>query len=379
MLKTAVIGVGNAGGNVAKLVHEKASFPAIALNTSNQDLTAIGDSIPVLLFGDGKGIGKNRDGSKEELKKSVQALIGDEKMINTLKGAELIFVVSSCGGGTGSGTAIILATIVGISYPNATVIPIGIAPQLTEGFGSQLNFVDYYAELKKKSDTMSYMIYDNNQYSNLPHKQMIETVNDQICRHIQVLSGVFNNQTDLDSIDDRDMLTIVSAPGRLVVVDAIDIKERDVDSSEGIEKMLIDNLKNSAITEPQKDGRVTSSGIIADISEKLPFNPMIPTVQDYIGVPIDSFQHISINKEKALKNDVYLIMSGLSMIRDRKDRASEIIKERNKKQAEIEAEDDDDDDLSEFRSFKSKRVLAKKKDKPAEATTFDDIFKSFGM
>ena len=76
---------------------------------------------------------------------------------------------------------------------------------------------------------------------------MIVTVNDQICRHIQVLSGVFNNQTDLDSIDDRDMLTIVSAPGRLVVVDAIDIKERDVDSSEGIEKMLIDNLKNSAI------------------------------------------------------------------------------------------------------------------------------------
>ena len=61
MLKTAVIGVGNAGGNVAKLVHEKASFPAIALNTSNQDLTAIGDSIPVLLFGDGKGIGKNRE------------------------------------------------------------------------------------------------------------------------------------------------------------------------------------------------------------------------------------------------------------------------------------------------------------------------------
>lgn len=41
MLKTAVIGVGNAGGNVAKLVHEKASFPAIALNTSNQDLTAL--------------------------------------------------------------------------------------------------------------------------------------------------------------------------------------------------------------------------------------------------------------------------------------------------------------------------------------------------
>ena len=106
---------------------------------------------------------------------------------------------------------------------------------------------------------------------------------------------------------------------------------------------------------------------------------MIPTVQDYIGVPIDSFQKIYINQEKALKNAGYLIMSGSSMIRDRKDRASEIIKERNKKQAEIEAEDDDDDDLSEFRSFKSKRVLAKKKDKPAEATTFDDIFKSFGM
>lgn len=378
MLKTAIIGVGNAGGNVAKLVHEEASFPAIALNTSNQDLSAIGDSIPVLLFGDGKGIGKNRDGSKEELKKSVQALVSDEKMLNVLNGAELIFVVSSCGGGTGSGTALILATIVGISYPNATVIPIGIAPQLSEGFGSQLNFVDYYSDLKKKADTLSYMIYDNNQYANLPHKQMIETVNHQICRHIQVLSGVFNNQTDLDSIDDRDMITIVSAPGRLIVADATDIKERDVDSSDAIEKMLIEDLKNSAIAEPQRDGRVTSSGIIADISEKLPFNPMIPTVQEYIGVPVDSFQHISINTDKAIGNNVYLILSGLSLIRDRKDRATEIIKERNKKQMEIEAEEEDDDDLSELRNYKNKRVL-KKKEKPAETATFDDIFKSFGM
>lgn len=378
MLKTAIIGVGNAGGNVAKLVHEEASFPAIALNTSNQDLSAIGDSIPVLLFGDGKGIGKNRDGSKEELKKSVQALVSDEKMLNVLNGAELIFVVSSCGGGTGSGTALILATIVGISYPNATVIPIGIAPQLSEGFGSQLNFVDYYSDLKKKADTLSYMIYDNNQYANLPHKQMIDTVNHQICRHIQVLSGVFNNQTDLDSIDDRDMITIVSAPGRLIVADATDIKERDVDSSDAIEKMLIEDLKNSAIAEPQRDGRVTSSGIIADISEKLPFNPMIPTVQEYIGVPVDSFQHISINTDKAIGNNVYLILSGLSLIRDRKDRATEIIKERNKKQMEIEAEEDDDDDLSELRNYKNKRVL-KKKEKPTETATFDDIFKSFGM
>ena len=378
MLKTAVIGVGNAGGNVAKMVHEESGFPAIALNTSNQDLSAIGDSIPVLLFGDGKGIGKNRDGSKEELKKSVQTLISDEKMLNVLNGAELIFVVSSCGGGTGSGTALILATIVTVSYPNATVIPIGIAPQLTEGFGSQLNFVDYYSELKKKADSMSYMIYDNNQYANLPHKEMIETVNSQITRHIEVLSGKFNNQTDLDSIDDRDLITIVSAPGRLIVANAIDIKERDVDTSDSIEQMLINDLKNSAIAEPQRDGRVTSSGIIADISERLPFNPMIPKVQEYIGVPIDSFQHISINKDKALNNDVYLIISGLSMIRDRKDRAAEVIKERNKKQAELDVEDDDDD-LSELKSYKSKRVLNKKKEKPAETTTFDDIFKSFGM
>lgn len=378
MLKTSVIGVGNAGGNIAKLVHEEAAFPAIALNTSNQDLTAIGNSIPVLLFGDGKGIGKNRDGSKEELKKSIQTLISDEKMLNVLSGAELIFVVSSCGGGTGSGTAIILATIISISYPNATVIPVGIAPQLSEGFGSQLNFVDYYSDLKAKASTMPYMFYDNNQYANLPHKDMIATVNSQISRHIQVLSGKYNNQTDLDSIDDRDMLTIVSAPGRLVVANAVDIKERDVDSSDSIEKMLINDLKNSAIAEPQRDGRVTSTGIIADISEKLPFDPMIPSVQEYIGVPIDTFQHISINKDKALENDVYLIMSGLSLIRDRKDRAAEIIKERNKKQADIDDEDDDED-LSDLRNLKTKRVLGKKKEKPAETATFDDIFKSFGM
>ena len=378
MLKTSVIGVGNAGGNIAKLVHEEAAFPAIALNTSNQDLTAIGNSIPVLLFGDGKGIGKNRDGSKEELKKSIQTLISDEKMLNVLSGAELIFVVSSCGGGTGSGTAIILATIISISYPNATVIPVGIAPQLSEGFGSQLNFVDYYSDLKAKASTMPYMFYDNNQYANLSHKDMIATVNSQISRHIQVLSGKYNNQTDLDSIDDRDMLTIVSAPGRLVVANAVDIKERDVDSSDSIEKMLINDLKNSAIAEPQRDGRVTSTGIIADISEKLPFDPMIPSVQEYIGVPIDTFQHISINKDKALENDVYLIMSGFSLIRDRKDRAAEIIKERNKKQADIDDEDDDED-LSDLRNLKTKRVLGKKKEKPAETATFDDIFKSFGM
>lgn len=385
MLRTTVIGIGNAGGNVAKLVHEEAKFPAIAINTSNQDLKSVGDSIPVILFGDGKGIGKNRDDSKAELKKAIQAIVASDKMQAVLNDAELIFVVSSCGGGTGSGSALILATILSFSYPDANIIIVGIAPQLGEGFDSQANFTEYYKDLKKKAGEITYMMYDNEQYTNLPHKQMIDVVNHQICQHIRVLSGYYNNQTDLDSIDDRDLETILSYPGRLVVASAQEIKERDVETSDNIEEMIIDNLKASAIAEPQKDRRVEAFGVIADISDKIPFNPQVPLVRQYIGEPINTFKHISINMDKALPNEVYLILSGLSIIRNRKDRAVEVMKDIQKKQAafEVDDDDDDDDDLDELKSYKTKRAPKKKKtannpDEEGGTPTFNDIFKAFG-
>lgn len=378
MLKCAVLGLGNCGGNIAWKVHETMKFDVMVINTSANDLSGISD-IFSKLFGDGKGVGKDREESKRAFKADIKDIMSDPETEQIFDDKDIIFVVSSCGGGTGSGVAFITATVLSVSYPKSIIIPIGVMPLLSEGMGSQLNFLDYYADLRGKASTMPYMLYDNNKYANLPHKQIIETVNNKIVNDITVLTGYYNNSTNLDSIDERDLQTILSAPGRIVVGSVTDIKERDVDDL-SIEDMLLADIKTGAHAEMQRDRRVTATGVISCLSSRIPFNPMIPDVHEVIGVPTDTFQHIHINADKNDTNNVFLIMSGLSIPRDRKDRAAERVKAMNEAQNAIAA-DDDEDDMGSYRELQKKRVRANRVDTaPARKDiTYDDVFSQYGL
>ena len=171
MLQVGVIGIGNCGNQVALLAHKEAGCDVYAINSSENDLAMLPDDIPKRAVGKGEGSGKDRKEAKKFLKGAIMEMIAEEEFKNFLANKDVILIVSSAGGGTGSGIAPLLSKIISSSVANADgtpkiVILVGVLPRIAEGYSTQVNALDYTHEIYDILERPTYMIYDNNAYKN---------------------------------------------------------------------------------------------------------------------------------------------------------------------------------------------------------------------
>lgn len=379
MLEVGIIGLGNTGNQVAALAKEKLGIPVVAINSSEKDLETVPNNIPKKLISDKDGLsagaGKDRNLAKSYLKDSITNLLKDQEMIDMISPLDVVFVVSSTGGGTGSGTAPLLANILEATFADTKVIMIGVLPVNNEALSAHVNTLEYLNELYKVMENQTYMLYDNDKCSGMPSYKLLEKVNNEIVKDIDVLRCTYNFTTKLDSIDDRDAKRLISFPGRIVISRVEDFKEKDTDNM-SIEDMLIDNIKKNCHVDAQRDKKIMASGIITNLSQVLTeeFDNNIPKVRDFTGDPIHAFNHIYVNDDRKMPNNVYLIMSGLTPVNDKINLISDRIEEIEARQKTLEA----DDALSavELNALSSK---ISDKTKTSDATTVDlkDIFGKF--
>ena len=379
MLEVGIIGLGNTGNQVAALAKEKLGIPVVAINSSEKDLETVPNNIPKKLISDKDGLsagaGKDRNLAKSYLKDSITNLLKDQEMIDMISQLDVAFVISSTGGGTGSGTAPLLANILEATFADTKVIMIGVLPVNNEALSAHVNTLEYLNELYKVMENQTYMLYDNDKCSGMPSYKLLEKVNNEIVKDIDVLRCTYNFTTKLDSIDDRDAKRLISFPGRIVVSRVEDFKEKDTDNM-SIEDMLIDNIKKNCHVDAQRDKKIMASGIITNLSQVLTeeFDNNIPKVRDFTGDPIHAFNHIYVNDDRKMPNNVYLIMSGLTPVNDKINLISDRIEEIEARQKTLEA----DDALSavELNALSSK---ISDKTKTSDATTVDlkDIFSKF--
>lgn len=383
MLNIGVIGIGNCGNQVAKKAMEELGCDVLALNSSMNDLSTLPDSVPHMCLGDEKGAGKNRLEAKKFLKSSVIQMVGDESFKNFINGKDIIFIVSSTGGGTGSGMAPVLSKFIRQSFHDAdgkekAVILIGVLPKISEAYTTQVNTLEYLTELTENLDDPTYMIYDNERLSKEPTHIMMETINSSIVQDIKVLSGYYNTSTPFSSIDEKDMKMIVQTQGRLFIASLINIKEKDIDD-ETLEEFLIDQVKKNSHAEIDRNKIVARTGIITQLSESLnnQFDTHLTEVQKFIGSPVEEFEHIVINEERSVDNNIFLIMAGLSSINDRihkvKDRIEEIEELQNNRESENAL------DGIDLQSMNAKRNYRADNTDDAKKPDLDDIFSGFGV
>ena len=350
MLEVGLIGIGNAGNQVATLASEKLGIDVFAINSSRQDFDTIPDSIPKKLIGDEKGAGKNRSDAKAFLKKQIMDLMSDEDFKNFMVSKEVVYICSSTGGGTGSGMAPILSSIIGNSFKNSDgsdkiIILIGILPTLLEAYSTQVNTLDYLTELYQTLEDPTYMLYDNDKLSKKSTCDMMKSINSSIVDDISVMMGMHTPITPYASIDEKDMKVILNTQGRIAIASLTDLKEKDLDETT-IEDLLINDIKTNTHSELQRDKVVRRTGVITNLSENInsTFNTHIPEIQEFIGSPVEEFEHIYVNSDRKMPNNVFLIMAGLSKINDRIHKINDRIEEIEEAQ---KGNDEEDDALSE--------------------------------
>lgn len=373
MLVSGIIGIGNAGSQVASLALSE-GMDAVVINSSENDLSTIPDTVIKFPLGDLKGAGKNREEAKRFLKDSIRKILEKSEFIDFMDNKDVIFVISSTGGGTGSGISPILTQILKKSFPDTYVILVGILPTLDEAYSTQINTLEYTQELYKKLDNPTYMFYDNDRMKDLPSHLMMEEINRAIVNDIKVLQGSYNFTTKYSSIDEKDMSMIISTSGRIVVASYTNIKEKDLDKM-SIDEKLIQLLKTGAHAELQLDRVIKRSGVIANLNANMAqsFDDHLIELQKVIGAPVEEFSHLSINDEKVLPNNVFFVGAGLSPINDR-------IEKINERVAEIEAmqeNDSTDEDVFSVDIEKANSRREYKKTQVDKTVDLTSIFNDF--
>lgn len=323
MLKVSVLGIGNAGNQVAALAAQK-GFPAIALNTSEKDLLTVKANVRTIVIGDERGVGKDRSEAKKFVKEYMGSLLETEKFIELISDKDIVIVASSTGGGSGSGAAPVMCNVLQNFVPDTHFIPLGIAPTLEESLAAQQNTVEYLTEQQKVNP--SYLLYDNHAFHKEASHLILEKINQKIIEDLCVIRGDYQHLTPYNSIDEKDAMRILRTPGRIVIATATGFKEKDI-ADKSIEQLLIDDIKRGGHAELEFDRNIKRLGMIVNTTQKVysTIDNNITAIKEFVGEPIEGFEHIALNDE--VESRVSLIMAGLSFPEDRVSKIVERIDE----------------------------------------------------
>ena len=311
MLKVGLIGCGNAGSQVVDLAVGTAEFEGYIINSSARDISNCSniDGYHIALIGqDGFGAGKDRNRTKQYIKTGIKEYVLNEQPFrNFMKDKQVIVIIASTGGGTGSALAPVLIQMLPKLYPSIKFILAQILPTLEESIDTLENTMQFMKDLPENYTIMS---YDNNKQGNVNGVEGRRYINEQIVQDLKVIRGDYINNATADGIDERDLLTILNAPGRLAVDRLLDISQ----TSTNINEMLVKNITDSDYTTSLDNTKgVEYIAVMQTLSSKLEseFNSSISELRSLVG---EGKIYSNISKaESGDKNSVCVIMNGLAL------------------------------------------------------------------
>ncbi len=164
--KIKVVGVGGAGGNVLSRMFEY--FPKgvdlIAINTDAQDLEYCSAKKKIIIgkqVTKGIGAGMNPDLGRQAAEESR------EEIISALNGADMVFLASGFGGGTGSGAAPVIAEIA----QEMGILTVAVVTRPFSFEGAQRAQIAQDAILKIKDRVDSYITISNDKIFSIIDKE----------------------------------------------------------------------------------------------------------------------------------------------------------------------------------------------------------------
>lgn len=278
------VGVGQCGGNITSLF-EEAGYKTFYINTSLEDLSTLESENYYHISG---ANGSNHDRSKAlgYIKNHCQNII--EQIKNHFKKQEIIYLVFSAGGGTGSGISPLLLDMLSNDkdYKDKTFGAVVILPDINELVNIQVNAYNCIIQLSNIKEIGSIFVLDNT-------KNNREAINNEFYKSFDSVINLpkyINKKGNIDIAEIKELLSI-----RGICVISIS----DSSNSTSIIKSLEQSYFNY-----QKDKNLVY--VALSLKDDIDMNSLI----NYTGKPFDMF--INYNTEKTI-----CCLSGMSFPKDR--------------------------------------------------------------
>lgn len=216
-----IIGLGAAGNKAAIRAIDLeviSSEYCVLVNSTQKDIPAKYKDKSIIIGNNLKGCGKERSIAKNAM---ISYLRENDTFANIPSNVDRVVIVSSAEGGTGSGSAPILAKYI------RDVLGFNTSIFVFTGFENDArglkNTIEFMKELDEETtiqmlSNKKFLEEANNNYTKAQ-----ELANDEFCKRLLIMSGSVLEEAD-QNIDDTDLHKLVDAPG------LIDITYTDIDN-----------------------------------------------------------------------------------------------------------------------------------------------------
>ena len=206
-----VVGCGGGGGNTVNRMHEEGIHGAklVAANTDVQHLVNI-EADTKILMGQQKTQGRGA-GSLPQVGEEA-ALESQEEIYDAIEGSDMVFVTAGLGGGTGTGSAPVVAKAARDS--GALTISIVTTPFTAEGEVRRTNAEAGLERLRDVSDTVIVVPNDRllDAVGKMPVKQAFQVADEVLMRSVKGITELIT-KPGLVNLDFADVRTVMEKGG----------------------------------------------------------------------------------------------------------------------------------------------------------------------
>ncbi|WP_286230652.1 cell division protein FtsZ [Neobacillus mesonae] len=288
MMKTiGVLGVGQAGGNIAQIAATM-GFQTALINTNQRD-GIVNTKVERKFFVPGyNGAGQNRSIGLKAVNEHYRELI--DFVQKSFKNIKLLLVAFSTDGGTGSGMSPLLIDLLLDNLPGVNVGAIAVVPDRNVLAGNRINATECITEISRIDSLSSVFLVDNDQMRKLNPQsskhQIYLSSNQQVMEAINHVLQITRKSSFYGNFDETDMMNILATRGVTIISSAA---ITDAKTTSEVASKVQQSWLNSIFC-PVESAGVIRAGLIYEGSEKMAKLINVPAIFEAVGEPLELFE-----------------------------------------------------------------------------------------
>lgn len=288
--KIGFLALGQCGGNIGS-IFEQHGYNCLFINTSEEDLSTLNVKYRYHIR-NGNGCNHNRDKAIQLIKADFNNIIDEIK--DKLSEQQLIYLIFSTAGGSGSGFAPILLESLSSIFSTKYFGCIAVLPDEDETPRSQLNAFKCYQEITQIDKITSVFTLDNSKFDKF-------AINNAFVNLFVTALDIVNHRNIKGNIDVAEIWEMLITRGNIIITEVHSNNPNNLTSS------IIKSWEQNIFADIEKNKQIMYMGLslTADVN--------IDDLRRFIGNPFDIFKNYN-------RDTTITILSGLLFPKTRIDK-----------------------------------------------------------